>query len=97
VDFYNLAGQYHVGARIFTRTRDDVMKIGNPGGKPYSIRDATTQALLFRSKLGESPVLEHRLGRDRKIMIVQPGRASPMSFAGCSPFVSASVEGYFEP
>lgn len=95
--FYNLAGQYHVGARIFTRIAAPAIKIVNSSGKPYTIRDARTQALLFRSKLGEPLAIEHRLSTGRAIMIVQPGRASPMSFTGCTPYVSATAEGYFEP
>ena len=86
IDFYNVAGQYHIGARIFTRTAAPVIKIVNINGKPYTIRDARSQALLFRSKLGEPSAIEHRLGANRPIMIVQPGRSSPMSFTGCAPY-----------
>ncbi|MGD9497056.1 MAG: hypothetical protein AB7Y46_12235 [Armatimonadota bacterium] len=97
VEFYNLAGQYHVGARIFTRTRADEVVIDNLRASPYSIRDATTGELLFRSRLGQPASMTHRLGAARMVLITTRGRVDGWRFHGLSPYLAPTREAWFEP
>ncbi|MBM3892416.1 MAG: hypothetical protein FJ388_25145 [Verrucomicrobia bacterium] len=97
VDFYQEAGQYYGGARVFTKTTADTVKIENPNRVPFTIRDARTHKLLFHSSTTDPQVTEHKLGKDRDIFLTQPGRRSPMKFEGLSPWLSATRDGWFEP
>ncbi len=97
VEFYNRAGQYHVGARVFTRTTADEVTVINTQGKPYCIRDAGTGEVLFRSKLDEPLKITHDLGADRAIQITSQGRVDGKRFEGLSPWLSPTREGWFDP
>ncbi len=97
VEFYNRAGQYHVGARVFPRTTAADVTIGNQHGRPYCIRDANTGEVLFRSRMGEPTEITHDLGRDRMVLITMRGRVDGKRFTGLSPWLSPTREGWFEP
>jgi hypothetical protein len=97
VDFYQEAGQYYAGARMFTRTTAETVKIENPNHVPFTLRDARTHALLFHSSTTDPQVTEHKLGKGRDIFLTQPGRRSPMKFEGLSSWLSATREGWFDP
>ncbi|MDP6777508.1 MAG: hypothetical protein QGI83_12170 [Candidatus Latescibacteria bacterium] len=97
VDFYQNAGQYFAGARVFAKTVADTVRIDNRNGVCFSMRDAETGGVLFRSSMTDPQVTEHALGRDRMVMLVVPGRVDLMAFEGLSPYLSATRDGWFEP
>jgi len=97
VDFYQEAGQYFGGARVFTQAMQDVVKVDNGQHVPFTIRDAQTHALLFRSSTSDPQVTEHQLGKGRMVFLTVPGRYSVMKFEGLSPWLAATRDGWFEP
>ncbi len=97
VEFYNRAGQYHVGARVFAPTVADDVTIENPYGHPYCIRDARTGEVLFRSRMGQPNTITHSLGAGRTVLITMRGRVDGKRFTGLSPYLSPTREGWFDP
>src|SRR5207237_9812612 len=97
VDFYQEAGQYFAGARVFTRTTAEPVKIDNAQHSPFTIRDAQTDELLFHSAMNDPQITEHRLGAGRGIFLTIPGRYSAMRFTGLSPWIAATRDGWFDP
>jgi hypothetical protein len=99
VMFYNLAGQYYVGTRIFTRSTSDEISITNPFNQPFTIRDAATGELLHRYSMDRDiPSLTvFRVGKGRLLQITMTGRTEGRSFKGVSPYLARKREEWFDP
>jgi len=95
--FYNLAGQYYVGTRIFTKTISDTVTVANPYVKPYTIRDAETGEALHHYSLTDPNVMTHRVGAGRMIRITMTGRMDGRRFEGLSPYLATTRESWFDP
>jgi hypothetical protein len=99
VNFYNLAGQYYVGTRIFTRSTSDQITIANPLGKPFSIRDAESGELLHLFTMAGQPsgTTSVRVGKGRLLRITMTGRMDSRRFSGIAPYFSTTRKGWFLP
>jgi hypothetical protein len=103
VVFRQNAGRYFAGARVFTRTTQPNVTIENAAGLPFSIRDAATGELLYRSKMTDPPEITLDLvSAERLIFFTVSGltysRYCEMKFVdGLSPYLAATAEGWFEP
>lgn len=94
----NHAGQYHSGGRVFLKTSDDVVKIGNVRKLPFSIRDADTWELLYVSPLPVPAQTEHELGQDRLIAVVVASSRNWLDVrSGIQPWAAAKRELWFDP
>ena len=97
VYFYNLAGQYYVGTRIFTRATEDVITMTNPYAQPFSIRDADTGELLHRYTMADPKRSTFHVGKGRMLRITMTGRMDGRQFKGVSPFFARTRADWFEP
>jgi hypothetical protein len=97
--FYNLAGQYYVGTRIFTRSTSDAITITNPFGRPFSVRDADTGELLHLFTMADEPsgTAILRVGKNRMLRITMTGRMDGRKFTGVQPYFSTTREGWHLP
>lgn len=97
----DLSGQYYAGARMFTRTKADVVTVVSKTGarSPYTIRDAKTWELLFRSDAGGAPEQRLKLGAGRLIAFIVGGDSSHSAklISGVEPFFSATRDAWFLP
>jgi len=97
----DLAGQYHAGRRLYARTTRDVVVVEsyNAERSPYTIRDARTEELIFRSALGQPKSIEVKIGSDRLIELTSGGYGpwTLRKIDGITPYLSATPAGWFDP
>ena len=94
---FNLAGQYYVGTHIFTRATRDAVRITNPYGKPFSVRDADTGQLLHLYSMARRGTTSIRVGAGRMLRITMTGRMDGREFEGVSPYFARTRESWFDP
>ena len=98
---HDLAGQYYAGARFYTKTTADALTVvsRNLRRAPYTIRDAKTWELLFRSNPSDAPEQHHTLGKDRLIafIVADSYPHSHLVITGAAPWFSATREKWFAP
>jgi len=97
VYFYNLAGQYYVGTRVFTEATEDVITVTNPYAQPFSIRDADSGELLHRFTMADPKRGTFPVGKGRMLRITMTGRMDGRRFKGVSPFLARTRADWFEP
>jgi len=97
VKFYNLAGQYYVGTRVFTRSTSDKITVTNPLQQPFTIRDADTGQLLHRYNMADPSPSAFRVGKGRMLQITMTGRHESRVFQGLSPYFARTRQEWFDP
>ena len=97
VFFYNLAGQYYVGTRIFTKATEDVITMANPYGLPFTIRDADTGEALHHFTMADRSRRRFHVGKGRMLRLTMTGRMDGRLFDGVSPFFARTRSAWFEP
>ncbi len=97
----DLAGQYFAGARFYAMTKEDVITVTSrsPHRSPYTIRDAKTWELLFRTTATDPSQQTHRLGKGRLIVFITGGYSSwtMRSIRGVLPYFANTRDGWFDP
>jgi hypothetical protein len=97
----SLAGQYYAGTRSFLRTMQDEITVTASalGRSPYTIRDARTWELLFRSSATGPAAQKLRVGKGRDIVLVATGYRvhDTRKIEGVAPYVSSTLQGWFDP
>jgi len=95
-----LAGQYYVGSYIYMKSVEDAVTVWTrtPDRGTYSIRDADTWELIFRSSTSDPQEVRHNVGKGRRLVLVTAGYASwtCRKIQGVSPWLAASREGWFD-
>ncbi len=97
VYFYDLAGQYYTGTRIFTRTTAEEITVENLFHRPFTIRDAATGEVLQRFNLANPTQATFHVGKDQLIQVTVTGYMDARKFRGVSPFFAQTRDEWFEP
>jgi hypothetical protein len=99
VFLYNLAGQYYVGTRLFSRSTAEEITVTNEYNKPFTIRDANTGEVLYRYDMRRDyfKTVTVAVGKGRLLQFTMTGRADTRNFTGLSPWFSRTREEWFAP
>ena len=99
VFLYNLAGQYYVGTRLFSRSVADEITLTNEYNKPFTVRDAITGEVLYRYDMVRDRFKPVKVsaGRDRLLQFTMTGRSDVRRFTGLSPWFSRTRDEWFAP
>jgi hypothetical protein len=70
-----------------------------PDRSPYTLRDARTGELLFRSSATDVPQQAHKVGAGRLLQFTVGGYSewTERKIVGVEPWLSATVAGWFSP
>lgn len=97
----DIAGQQSAGTRFIVQSDADTIEVWtrSPERSPYTLRDARTGEVLFRSAAPDEQMQTHDVGKGRLLMFTVGGYGpwTTRKIVGAMPYVGASVERWFAP